>query len=95
MSSDSLHPTVVEDDATAYNQSNIPTVGGYVFWHTRGSDVVLIGPFATLEEADKWYDLHGQELGVHPALTHMRSPAVTYRGMWGLMPEENPEAFNR
>ena len=67
---------------------DIPQVGGYVFWHTRGNEVVLIGPFETLEEAGDWYDFHGQRLGVHAALTHMRAPATTYSGLWGLMPEE-------
>lgn len=65
-----------------------PTVGGYVFWHNRGNEVVLIGPFATLDSAWDWYKNHGERLGVHYALTHMRYPATTYNGIWGLMPEE-------
>lgn len=65
-----------------------PTVGGYVFWHTRGNDVVLIGPFTTLDTAREWYDKDGERLGVSPILTHTRYPANTYNGIWGLMPEE-------
>ena len=65
-----------------------PTVGGYVFWHTRGNDVVLIGPFSTLDTAREWYDKDGERLGVSPILTHTRYPANTYNGIWGLMPEE-------
>ena len=68
--------------------SNCPTVGGYVFWHARGSDVVLIGPFPTLDTAREWYDKDGERLGVSPILTHTRYPANTYNGIWGLMPEE-------
>jgi len=66
----------------------IPTIGGYVFWHTRGNEVVLIGSFATLDEAREWYSNHGNRLGVQPALTHMRFPADNYNALWGLMPEE-------
>ena len=67
---------------------NHPTVGGYVFWHTRGNDVVLIGPFSTLDTARQWYDKDGERLGVSPVLTHTRYPANTYNAIWGLMPEE-------
>lgn len=65
-----------------------PTVGGYVFWHTRGNDVVLIGPFTTLDNAREWYDKDGERLGVSPHLTHTRYPANTYNAIWGLMKEE-------
>lgn len=67
---------------------NYPSVGGYVFWHNRATDVVLIGPFATLDSAWKWYASYGEPLGVTCTLTHTRYPANTYNGIWGLMPEE-------
>jgi hypothetical protein len=74
--------------SSVYNETDTPTIGCYVFWHSRATDVVLIGPFRTLEDASAWWEAHGKRLGVHPMLTHLRSPAVTYNGLWGLMPEE-------
>lgn len=72
-----------------------PTVGGYVFWHTRGHSPVLIGPFSSLVSAWAWWEQHGRRLGVQPNLTHMRAPADNYNAIWGLMPEEDPQAFDQ
>jgi hypothetical protein len=82
-------PSTVVEDAAAYNLTNTPTVGGYIFWHARATDIVLFGPFRTLDDAWDWWEAHGNRLGVSPVLTHLRSPGVTYRGLWDLMPEEN------
>lgn len=84
----SLPPTVAEDvdDSGPYN--DVPSKGGYVFWHNRGSDVVLIGPFPSITAARSWYNTYGVKLGVSPMLTDLRAPADTYNGLWGLYPEE-------
>jgi hypothetical protein len=65
-----------------------PTVGGYVFWHTRGSEVVLFGPFSSTTSAWAWWEQHGRHFGVSGALTHMRAPADNHNALWGLMKEE-------
>lgn len=72
-----------------------PTVGGYVFWHNRGMHPVLIGPFSSITSAWSWWEQHGEHLGVQPHLTHLRAPADNYNGIWGLMPEENPQLFDQ
>jgi len=65
-----------------------PSIGGYVFWHNRATDTILIGPFESVQKANLWYEEHGRPLGVSSVLTHIRYPANTYNGIWGLFPEE-------
>lgn len=74
------------DDEGPYN--DVPSKGGYVFWHSRDRDVVLIGPFPSLTAARAWYNSYGAKLGCSPMLTDLRAPADTYHGLWGLYPEE-------
>lgn len=81
------HPTVAEDSPKPHTYDT-PRLSGYVFWHNRATDVVLIGPFLSVNLAWDWWNQHGQNLGVSPVLTHLRQPAETYNSMWGLIPED-------
>ena len=85
---DALPPTVAEDANEGGPYNDVPSKGGYVFWHSRDRDVVLIGPFPSLTAARAWYNSYGAKLGCSPMLTDLRAPADTYHGLWGLYPEE-------
>lgn len=76
-----------ESRAAVAGESDSPKIDSYVFWHNRATDIVLIGPFATVDDAWVWWNEHGQHNGVSPALTHVRTPGTTYNSIWGLVSE--------
>ena len=59
-----------------------PLVGGWVIAHTRGTDVVYFGPFATLPEADRWMREVGADRGVAGGYIPLVSPASNPANLW-------------
>ena len=59
-----------------------PTVGGWIIVHTRMTDRVYFGPFATLKEADQWMRDVGSRRGVAGTLIPLVSPASNPANLW-------------
>lgn len=59
-----------------------PTVGGWIIVHTRATDRVFFGPFATLKEADQWMRDVGSRRGVAGSYIPLVSPASDPANIW-------------
>lgn len=59
-----------------------PQVGGWIIVHTRATDRVYFGPFATLHEADAWMNEVGRRRGVSGSLVPLVSPASNPDNLW-------------
>lgn len=59
-----------------------PIVGGWIIVHTRATDRVFFGPFATLAEADLWMREVGIDRGVSGTYVPLVSPASNPANIW-------------
>ena len=57
-------------------------IGGWVLWHSRSPDVVLFGPFPTLEACGEWWDAVGQHNGVRWLPVPLVSPECPASRCW-------------
>lgn len=59
-----------------------PVVGGWMIVHTRATDRVYFGPFATLKELDEWMRDTGIDRGVSGSVIPLVSPASNPANIW-------------
>lgn len=72
-------------------------IGGWVLYHSRQSDVVLIGPFSSFQDALSWWEQIGRDNGVSFNPTSLRFPTVnrdnSYSLLWGPLEEKDFEVL--
>lgn len=59
-----------------------PVVGGWMIVHTRATDRVFFGPFATLKELDEWMRDIGIPRGVSGSIVPLVSPSSDPANLW-------------
>lgn len=75
-------PRPIPDRVVGEPEDWQPVVGGWIIVHTRATDRVYFGPFATLKELDEWMEETGIDRGVSGSIIPLVSPASNPANIW-------------
>lgn len=67
-----------------------PQASGFIIIHTRATDRVFFGPFATVEEASEWLDTVGRRNGVSGGIDYLMNPHGDPQDFWWIPDNVHP-----